>query len=219
MFRGKTVFIIGAGASRHYGYPTGEELVRCVDKKASSAHYYFRDASRDHEAFQVRPDFVKRKQPILPSDSNLIPALRQQMVEAASECLDLSERLQAVDPLVIDYFIGQNRHLEEITKLCIAWELLEREATASYGENDNWCRFIIHRLVSGCRDGSALLDNNVNFVMFNYDISLERQLWRGLSALRQFDDVASEFLFADDRIIHLYGRIRENAKERPSRSV
>jgi hypothetical protein len=30
MFKAKTVFILGAGASCHYGFPTGEELVKRV---------------------------------------------------------------------------------------------------------------------------------------------------------------------------------------------
>jgi hypothetical protein len=30
MFRVPTVFILGAGASWHYGYPTGEDLVKMV---------------------------------------------------------------------------------------------------------------------------------------------------------------------------------------------
>jgi hypothetical protein len=37
MFRNKTVFLLGAGASWHYGYPTGEELVRKVIERAKIA--------------------------------------------------------------------------------------------------------------------------------------------------------------------------------------
>jgi hypothetical protein len=41
MFDAKTVFIIGAGASWHYGYPTGEQLVSQVIQKAKIAEAYF----------------------------------------------------------------------------------------------------------------------------------------------------------------------------------
>ncbi len=37
MFVNKTVFILGAGASWHYGYPTGEDLVTAVIEKADYA--------------------------------------------------------------------------------------------------------------------------------------------------------------------------------------
>jgi hypothetical protein len=211
----KTVFIIGAGASWHYGYPTGQELVESVRKKASSVAIYFKHASMSHAALKIRPDFVKRRQPDLPTDSRLISSLRQQLEEAASEANDLAARLKAVDPLVIDYFIGHNRHLEDIAKLCIAWEILEREANpADRGPmtQNNWCRFLIHKLVSGCMDGPALLTNNVSFVTFNYDLSLEHRLWRGLCSLRLFDNITTDFLHGN-RIIHIYGKIRENENE------
>jgi len=32
MFKNPTVFILGAGASWHYGFPTGEDLVRKVQR-------------------------------------------------------------------------------------------------------------------------------------------------------------------------------------------
>jgi hypothetical protein len=37
MFHVPTVFILGAGASWHYGYPTGEDLVKMVIERADAA--------------------------------------------------------------------------------------------------------------------------------------------------------------------------------------
>jgi hypothetical protein len=37
MFINETAFFIGAGASWHYGYPTGEKLVRLVAEQARVA--------------------------------------------------------------------------------------------------------------------------------------------------------------------------------------
>jgi hypothetical protein len=118
--------------------------------------------------------------------------------------------------LVIDYFIGQNRQLEDIAKLCIAWELLECEAaddevysTASQTKNNNnWCRFIIHKLVSGCADGADILKNNVNFITFNYDTSLEKHLHSALLSLSKFENFVDPF-FENDRVLHIYGKIEE----------
>lgn len=212
MFNAKTVFILGAGASCHYGYPTGEELVSRVRKKASTTWTYFDEASMNLGAVTVRPDYVKRNNPDMPTNGTT--GLREQMREAMNECKQLAQRLRYVEPLVIDYFIGQNRPLEDIAKLLIAWEIMECEATsenrASHNQvvDANWCRFVIHKLVTGCADGPALLQNKVTFVTFNYDNSLENQLWRGLTHLQQFEDVAEEFL-GEDRILHVYGHIRE----------
>ena len=43
MLDAKTVFILGAGASSHYGYPSGEDLVRRVITKAEIAGRYFKE--------------------------------------------------------------------------------------------------------------------------------------------------------------------------------
>ena len=57
---------------------------------------------------------------------------------AINECDDLITRLATVDPLVIDYFPGQNPHLGDIGKFFIAWVLLEYEAVfIEYGINNN----------------------------------------------------------------------------------
>jgi hypothetical protein len=152
--------------------------------------------------------------------------MKEEWAEASRECEDLIDRLTAVDPLVIDYFLGQNQHLGDIGRFCIAWVLLEREAVflppSGWNVNrrgqttpfppDNWCRFLVHKLVTGCRDGESLLDNKVTFITFNYDVSLEFQLFKGLKKLAQFstpDDLLARF-FERNRFLHIYGKIREN---------
>jgi len=132
------------------------------------------------------------------------------------KCEELANRLRAVDPLVIDYFIGHNKHLEDIGKTCISWEILEQESAhlSRFFINNNWCRFLIHKLVTGCPDGRSLFNNQVTFVTFNYDVSLEIELYRGLNSLREFEGVAKEFL-SNDRILHVYGKIREDTLSPP----
>lgn len=217
MFHAETVFILGAGASWHYYYPTGEELVKQVQDKAVSAAAYFEQATRDHPSLLIRPDFVKRRHPDpFPNDDQLIPSSRAEFVAAASEAKALASKLAAVDPLVIDYFIGHNIHLEDIAKLCIAWKILECEPSGARGSSGhNWCRFVIHKLVAGCPNGPSLLANRVHFITFNYDLSLEHRLSKGLSSLELFADVAAEFL-GGDRIMHVYGSIREEMGDAPA---
>jgi hypothetical protein len=47
MFDKPTVFILGAGASWHYGYPTGEELVKMVIKTAGRLGDFCQACMRD----------------------------------------------------------------------------------------------------------------------------------------------------------------------------
>jgi hypothetical protein len=60
----KTVFILGAGASWHYGYPTGEELTKKVIAKARTAVDYFRTVLKSPATGIVHgPNYIKRKSP------------------------------------------------------------------------------------------------------------------------------------------------------------
>jgi hypothetical protein len=141
---------------------------------------------------------------------------------------------------VIDYFLGQNPTLQDVGKLLVAWVLLEAEARSRLGlgnhnrremlehspdmgerqraaridptvYQDNWYRFVIHKLVTGCIDGESLLANKVTFVTFNYDVSLEYRLYKGLTAISQFgdDEAIMKRFFSDGRFLHIYGRLRE----------
>ena len=73
-------------------------------------------------------------------------------------------------------------------------------------------------LVTGCRDAESLLNNKVTFITFNYDVSLEYQLLRGLSALQQFsgNNTSRGLFFEGNRFIHIYGKVREDAIAEPA---
>ena len=233
MFKNPTVFILGAGASWHYGYPTGEELVKKVIQKAGIARNYFK-VSADCTNVQ-RPDYIARD--ALQNTGSSIAELKTQWRRAVEESNSLITRLRQVDPLVIDYFLGQNPQLRPIGKLLIAWVLLECEKTNQAGnvnrqellENspyfdekqraktlditkfqDNWYRFVIHKLIANCVNSKDLLKNKVH-VTFNYDVSLEQALHQGLSSIEQLDAPDVGEFFKADRVVHMYGKIREMA--------
>src|SRR5271169_763449 len=139
MFNNPTVFILGAGASWHYNYPTGEALVKDVIAKARAASDYFGTTLKNDVGGVVhRPNYIARHSPDpLPTDATIPPAfadreldglMKKEWSNAVEECEDLIDRLTTVDPVVIDYFLGQNKHLGDIGRFCIAWVLLECEA-------------------------------------------------------------------------------------------
>ena len=235
----KTAFILGAGASWHYGYPTGDRLVKKVTSKARFLSKHIHTVLENASATANLPRYVTRNSPA--PNSGGLSAMKNDWRQALQECDDLVARLTTVDPIVIDYFLGQNPHLSDIGKLMIAWILLECEAiylryqinnnrrefliesgSRHSNENeflktaypDNWYRFLVHKLVTGCADGNDLLRNNVSFVTFNYDVSLEYELYRSLKAISQFSEgnVIDKF-FEGDRFIHVYGKIRQNVTD------
>jgi hypothetical protein len=199
MFANKTVFILGAGASWHYSYPTGEDLVTIVIDKAEYLAAEFREMQKFVGQTQSLPTQLILERA---GDSPSLEGMRQACGEIAEECMDLAQRLKQVRPLVIDYFLGQNPKLQKIGKLLIAWAILECEAfdLKDLGNDnrrvilvnspftderaraialdrtkyrDNWYRFIVHNLVASCVNSDDLLNNDVMFVTFNYDTSLE----------------------------------------------
>jgi hypothetical protein len=79
-----------------------------------------------------------------------------------------------------------------------------------FAGNDNWYRFLLHKLTSGCTSGELILNNDVTFVTFSYDVSLEIELYRGLGHLAKFSEYAEKFITDNDRILHVYGRVRKD---------
>jgi hypothetical protein len=211
MFKEPTVFILGAGASWHYGYPTGEALVKKVIEKAEVAADFFDHSVRAQNLLApvYLKDFMKNGFP-------------EAWKKALSEVQKLQLGLGQVNPLVIDYYLGQNPELKDIGRLLIAWVILECEYNARDGTNpnrhlkrgetadDNWCRFIIHQLAIDCKQSKDLLSNRVSFITFNYDVSLEQTLRNGLAHIQMFEEEdRRKFLDEGSRIVHIYGRVRD----------
>ena len=119
MFDKRTVFILGAGASWHYNYPTGEDLVRRIINKTKTIIACFEN---------------NRKQGTI--DSSEIPNFFKERFSnraiffdpVLSFLNDFIERLEHVDPPVIDYFLAWNKDLQDIGRLIIAWVILDRES-------------------------------------------------------------------------------------------
>jgi len=233
MFDKPTVFILGAGASWHYGYPTGEELVKMVIERSSFLGNFCRESPDAGNTFL--PEYVNRK---VTGTSPYPVNLNEAWQRVSQECKDLETRLKQVNPPVIDYFLGQNPELQEIGKLIIALAILECESiylrrggninrikhlqnlplrserqmpddVIDTEYNDNWVRFVLYHLVSNCNTSADLLANNVTFVTFNYDISFEYKLYSGLSHIERFRSEHVDTFFNDGRILHIYGKIKD----------
>jgi len=239
--RNNTVFLLGAGASWHYGYPTGADLVRKVLDKAEIVRSFCDQAVRSPAASAVVhfPKYLSDDASgTAPSDG--LRGVQKLWDRGRSEVEEFISRLSSVDPLVMDYFLGINPPLQTLGKLLIAWVLLECEARyksekgninrrdallrspeeadrlRAKGLNlsvfeDNWYRFLVHKLITNCNDSESLLSNKVQFITFNYDVSLEHHLFKALSAIALFEKAhVTEFLEQYGRFIHIYGKIRSS---------
>jgi hypothetical protein len=232
MFARSTVFILGAGASWHYGYPTGEELVARVIKCAETFAAFCQIGAQNQCHL---PAFVARN---IGDRAHLV----SDWWAARDETLQLVKRLREVNPTLIDYFLAQNPDLHDIGRLVIALVILDCEYrydqlrgnenhlhlyAKRVGQgvvprdvrmelsafNDDWLRFVLYKLTVRCDPSSGLAANQARFVTFNYDTSVERRLFSGLSNISHFrpDDIKA--FMTERRFLHVYGAIREKVDE------
>jgi hypothetical protein len=211
----KTVFVLGAGASWHYGYPTGEGLISEVIAAADVVDKYCSDRC-NRQAIVFVPELVK----YYSNGRDIQGAWRK----ISDDCKSLSDRLKTVHPLLIDHFLAWNTSLSDIGKFMIAAVIMRCESRWLNSDpninreidsnKDNWYRFLVHKLAYGCERGQDLLLNNVKFITFNYDSSLELCLLKSLSSIDLFNSkkLIYEFL-ENDRICHVYGAARRHVIE------
>jgi hypothetical protein len=231
MFRKSTVFILGAGASWHYGYPTGEALVDAVISMAGKFSQYCQHRLQSGQVIQHVPDYILQFVESGSGTDGIVAAWQR----AAKECKLLIDRLKSVRPILIDHFLAWNQSLRLIGKLLISAVILECEAIwfeQQANQNrrlllanspippkddlarvdvtkyrDDWCRFLIHKLVYNCPESNDLLRNDVHFVTFNYDSSLEYRLFSGLSSMDLLQPQHVLEFLTENRIVHVYGSV------------
>lgn len=231
MFSRNTVFVLGAGASWHYGYPTGEELVRRVKEEAYKIKKGYNEVGRNNRtAYQspgTYPKFLYDK------NGSVIRQKFRSFYESISQ---LIKKIEAANPLVIDDFLGMNKDIQEVGKLLIAMVLRECEKNeqirpisetnaftriadvqgigrdsvetlTEYPARGDWIRFITHQLTVNCTDPSQLLENPVTFVTFNYDMSLENHLHEALKNYTFFAEGGQSNRFLEKSDEYPEGRV------------
>jgi hypothetical protein len=184
-----TVFVLGAGASSPYGFPTGTEL-------------------RDQICFEFKNqhlEWLKRK------EAN---AKRRQLAhERAVHFCDVF--YGSTDPS-IDFWPAKNPEFLDIGKLAIVFRILEAEAKRQMREKCHdlrldWSSYLYRRLTSELNakpDFAKFAENQVDFVTFNYDRSIEQLFFESLT--NGFYGTAQDLIcqtLAKRAIVHVYGQM------------
>ena len=189
MITDKTVFILGAGASKPYGFPTAAELRRNIIYKFSDM---FKRSLADHNAIDLskidlRKDFEK-----------LISTFRYSSTKS------------------IDLFLSRNKQFYEIGKRIITYLIANFEINSKFREDIEYPQFdwymylydLLTDKISKTENLEALFkQNKVSFITFNYDRSLEHFLYQSLfnSFITERDKIKS--LMKIIKITHVYGKI------------
>jgi hypothetical protein len=167
MIERKTLFILGAGASYPYGFPVGSDLRR----------YLCHDYSKEFIRTFKNNEYLNNPEKTELSRANQNMAIK----------------LEADPESTIDEFISRNPDLADIARMAIIFTFITAERNSylpgmvkKRGENpftekewdssQDWFSFLYKRMTRTLRrpdDFKKINDNNVSFITFNYERSLE----------------------------------------------
>jgi hypothetical protein len=216
MFREKTVFVLGAGSNLEHGFLLGSELKAEIKKIVGVTN-----------TSGIRPEGNKFILSLLNyASGRTFWGLSDAEVHRAAAALHRGiETKPSIDEFLDLH--SQDLTLVRLAKLAILWVILRREASSDLfvppsrvtgspvqGVKVSWLAYLWHHLTKGIRknDVERLFDkplNDVTFVTFNYDRSLEQYLFRMLQETYLLDEVGAGKIVERADIRHVYGSVGE----------
>lgn len=193
----KTVFILGAGASSEYGFPLGDELVRIIQERL--------DFPKTGDQFLIEqiqrkfygPDFDKR-------------------VFAARRLANIVLNYRSIDE-ALHFFNGDDAVIE-MGKLAIARSILDAERRSSLWNDQHrslsllstgahWMGSIFSMAISSLTKAELSSSmENITFVNFNYDRSLEHYFFTAFQSLGLSEETAVKIV-SEMKILRPYGSV------------
>jgi hypothetical protein len=214
MFRSKTLFIVGAGASSEFGFPVGSGLKDIIAKKLDFEFgERYEVISGDRAIWSSIINILKNEDRYTNSEINNI-------IEACRVIRDAMPIEKSIDSFVESH--KNNRHIQLCVKLGIAASILEAERESSlyinnierqskldFEKNKNkWIASFFKKLKENCSiDSLKKSIENVSFIIFNYDRSVEHFIRHAIATYFHisFDDACN--IANNLKIIHPYGVI------------
>jgi hypothetical protein len=189
MITDRTVFILGAGASKPYGFPTALELRKDIITKFSDSY------SKKLAEYKS-------------------PGGRQVAMEPGMR--ELIDQFNLSATKSIDLFLSRNKKYYDFGKEIIAFLIAEYEIKSKFLESvDNpyqdWYFEMFDLLTKEIANPEKLVNliglNKVSFITFNYDRSLEHFLYT--SFYNSFATKRNELkqIMPMFKFIHLYGKL------------
>lgn len=199
MIKTKTVFVVGAGACKPYGFPTGAELRNNIISS-------FGEQGRIHNIFKDDRDLSDNEK-----------HMKKTFLES---CGEFSSNFDESNISSIDKYLSINRtdqNLVRIGKMAIVYEILKAEidhlkSRKKKYHKQHWLYFLYNSKMTDeitiQEDYRKFSDNNVCFITFNYDRMLEHFLYTSLrkTFLCTSQETIKDVLDKID-IIHVYGKI------------
>ncbi len=211
MFRMPTTFIIGAGASAELNFPTGPTfLEQIADILDFRAQYDRLDSSERFSDLAIAYSRLHEIPNISSGDPFYDAATRVRTAAKVSRSIDNVIDQNDDDPLV-----------EIVGKLAIAYRILEAEAESKLrpvegsistfdvaSVKDTWLYPLAQMLTTDVRKSQVdQIFDNVTFITFNYDRSIEAFLPSVLMAAYGLDHEVAVGIALRAKIHHPYGQV------------
>ncbi|MGE5499763.1 MAG: hypothetical protein ACM3Q2_16955 [Syntrophothermus sp.] len=187
-----TVFVLGAGASVPYGFPTGAELRLSICKNFHNKLSGIRSSVA----------YIKNHEPD----------------ELETQCNNFTKAFMNSGNSSIDLFLSRRREFYDLGKMAIVMEILEAEKASNFCEDSripeqDWYSYLFNRMTEDIRkseDWTSIINNQVHFITFNYDRSLEYFLFQCIYnsfSLQESDWGKLRNVLRNIHISHVYGQI------------
>ena len=187
MIEEETVFILGAGASKPYGYPTGAELREKIITEFRNQYHF---------------NTVVHQQ---------VETLREDLINYSESFI---KRFDLSSTKSIDLFLSRNPKFIDIGKLAIKLSIYNSELESKFREdvdrNEDWYSYLFDRLTNEFIDPDQYIitHNKIKFVTFNYDRSLEHYFYDSMTnSFSEIDKGIIEHEVNKIKIIHMFGTI------------
>ena len=171
----KTVFVIGAGGSDPYGFPTGYGLKKQIENMLEP----------DEDGFKILRQCGYTKGSLTKFKNNLkYCGLRS-----------------------VDRYLEKNPKFVPLGKEAIALRILELENQNNlfrYDISGDWYHYLYNYMIE---ESPSIENNNVVFLTYNYDRSLERYLFIVTRKSKSLSFKDSVSIMKKIPIVHLHGRV------------
>ena len=187
-----TVFVLGAGASMPYGFPSGKLLIEHICEATYKRNTYLPSTPDDSRYLFSREDI----------QATLVKKFGKRSAENFGNALFLSNQTS------IDAFLEHRTEFTEIGKLAIALFILRKEMGEdlfSFKTRSDGCyQYLFSKLNASWDD---FKHNRVGFITFNYDRSLEQFLFASLQNTYNKSDAECAEQIEQIPIIHVHGAL------------
>lgn len=225
MFRSKTLFIVGAGASSEARLPTGAELksriAKAIDIRFQDGHS---QTSGDYTITEAMRKHVADGQSGRRGDINLLLDCAWMIRDAMPQAISIDNYIDAHrdnQNIALVGKLGIVRCILKAERDSILYFDLGRGDKIDYNSiNNTWfSSFFQMATESVIKSNTSKLFENISFITFNYDRCIEHFLYHALQNYYRVDETEAKSLVDSISIIHPYGQVGYLPWQSPSTKI